>query len=99
MQYLQGAFDLKLVLSAKGFGMIRWWVDAAYGVHFAMKGQTGGTVSVGKLSVYSFAGVQKLVARSSTEAEVIGVDNLMPQMMWTGYFLKAKGVAVVDNVL
>ena len=99
MQYLQGSIDLKLVLSADGSGMISWWVDAAYGVHFDMKGQTGGTLSMGKGSVYSFAGAQKLVARSSTEAEVIGVDDLMPQMMWTGYFLKAHGVDVVDTVL
>ena len=99
MQYLQGSIDLKLVLSADGSGMISWWVDAAYGVHFDMKGQTGGTLSMGKGSVYSFAGAQKLVACSSTEAEVIGVDDLMPQMMWTGYFLKAQGVDVVDTVL
>ena len=99
MQYLQGSIDLKQALSADGSGKISWWVDAAYGVHFDMKGQTGGTLSMGKGSVYSFAGAQKLVARSSTEAEVIGVDDLMPQMMWTGYFLKAQGVAVVDTVL
>jgi hypothetical protein len=99
MQYLQATLYLKLVLSADGFGIIRWWVDAAYGVHYDMKGQTGGTLSMGKGSVYSYAAAQKLVARSSTEAEVIGVDDLMPQMMWTGYFLKAQGVVVVDTVL
>ena len=75
------------------------WVDAAYGVHSDMKSHTGGTLSMGKGSVYSFSSAQKLVSRSSTEAEVIGVDDLMPQMMWTGYFLKAQGAAVVDTVL
>ena len=54
---------------------------------------------MGKGSVYSYSSTQKLVSRSSTEAEVIGVDDLMPQMMWTGYFLKAQGVAVVDTLL
>ena len=29
---------------------------------------------------------------------MIGVDDLMPQMMWTGYFLKAQGAGVVDTV-
>jgi hypothetical protein len=99
MRYLQATLDLKLVLSADGSGIVRWWVDAAYGVHSDMKGQTGGTLSLGKGSVYSSAAAQKLVARSSTEAEVIGVDDLMPQIMWTGYFLKAQGVDVVDTVL
>ena len=54
---------------------------------------------MGKGSVYSFSSAQKLVSRSSTEAEDIGVDDLMPQMMWTGYFLKAQGIAAVDTVL
>jgi hypothetical protein len=99
MRYLQATLDLKLVLSADGSGMVRWWVDTAYAVHYDMKGHTGGTLSMGKGSIYSFSGAQKLVARSSTEAEVIGVDDVMPQMMWTGYFLKGQGVAVVDTVL
>ena len=30
---------------------------------------------------------------------MIGVADLMPQMMWTGYFLKAQVVAVVDTSL
>jgi hypothetical protein len=42
-----------------------------------MKGQNGGTMSMGNGSVYSFAAAQKLVARSSTEAEVIGVAGWM----------------------
>jgi hypothetical protein len=99
LRYLQATVDMKLTLSADGSGVMRWWVDAAYGVHHDMKGHTGGTLSMGKGSIYSFSAAQKLVARSSTEAEVIGVDDLMPQMMWTGYFLKAQGVAVVDTVL
>jgi Reverse transcriptase (RNA-dependent DNA polymerase) len=99
MQYLQGTLDLKLTLSADGSGVVQWWVDAAYGVHYDMKSHTGGTLSMGKGSIYSYSSTQKLVSRSSTEAELIGVDDLMPQMMWTGYFLKAQGVAVVDTVL
>jgi hypothetical protein len=99
MRYLQAHLDLNLVLSADGSGVLRWWVDAAYGVHSDMKGHTGGTLSMGKGSIYSHSGAQKLVARSSTEAEIIGVDDVMPQMMWTSYFLKAQGVKVVDTVL
>ena len=99
MRYLQAHLDLKLRLSADGSGLMQWWVDAAYGVHYDMKSHTGGTLSMGKGSIYSFSSAQKLVSRSSTEAEVIGVDDLMPQMMWTGYFLKAQGAGVVDTVL
>jgi Reverse transcriptase (RNA-dependent DNA polymerase) len=84
MRYLQATLDLKLVLSADGSGIVRWWVDAAYAVHSDMKGHTGGTLSMGKGSIYSYSAAQKLVSRSSTEAEVIGVDDVMPQIMLKG---------------
>jgi hypothetical protein len=99
MRYLQGSIELKLVLSADGSGAIRWWVDASYGVHVDMKGHTGGTMSMGKGSIYSTARAQKLVACSSTESELIGVHDVMPQVLWTAYFMKAQGHEVVDNVL
>jgi hypothetical protein len=37
--------------------------------------------------------------RSSTETEVVGVDDFMPSILWTRYFLLAQGYNVTDNVL
>ena len=51
-------------------------------------------MSMGEGSIYSMASGQKLVARSSTESELIGVHDVMPQMIWTAYFLNAQGHAV-----
>lgn len=99
MKYLQSTTYLKLTLESDGSGIIRWWVDASYAVHPDMKGHTGGTMTMGKGSVYSTAGGQKLVARSSTESELIGVHDVMPQIIWTGYFLKAQGLEVVESIL
>ena len=67
LKYLQSTKDLSLILSADGSGLLRWWVDASYGVHMDMKGHTGGNMSMGKGSVYTTANKQKLVTRSSTE--------------------------------
>jgi len=78
--------------------MIKWWVDASYAVHHDMKGHMGGTMSMGKGSVYSTATKQKLVARSSTESEVIGVHDVLPQLIWTTHFLKGQGVKVNESV-
>ena len=74
MRYLQASRLLKIMLSADGSGIIQWWVDASYAVHKDMKGHTGGTMSMGKGSIYSTSSAQKLVARSSTESELIGVQ-------------------------
>jgi hypothetical protein len=44
-------------------------------------------MSMGKGLIYSTSTKQKLVTCSSTEAEVIAVHDVMPQLMWTGHFL------------
>ncbi len=42
---------------------------------------------------------QKLNARSSMESELIGVDDMMPSILWARYFLKAQGYKISDNVI
>ena len=40
-----------------------------------------------------------LNTRSSTEAELVGVDDCMPQILWTRYFLEAQGYQIQDSVV
>ena len=42
---------------------------------------------------------QKLNTQSSTESELVGVDDMMPTILWTQYFLEAQGYAVRDNIV
>ena len=42
---------------------------------------------------------QKLNTRSSTESEVIGINNFMLSICWAHYFMIAQGYPVQDNVL
>jgi hypothetical protein len=37
--------------------------------------------------------------KSSTEAELVGVDDVMPQVIWTWNFLEAQGYSITDNVV
>ena len=60
-------------------------IDVAYGVHPDMKSHTGACLSFGKGMLYSTSSKQKLNARSSTEAELIGIQDILPQVIWTGY--------------
>ena len=50
-------------------------------------------------SIISIPKKQKLNTKSSTEAELIGADNAMPQMLWTRYFLEAQGYGINENIL
>lgn len=99
IKYLRGTIDMPLTLRGDGTGIIKWWIDASYAVHPDMKGHTGGTMSMGSGSVYSTSTKQKLVARSSTESEVIGVHDVVPQAVWTSHFLTEQGIQVKQNVV
>lgn len=76
---------------------IYWWIDASYGVHPDMRSHTGATMSLGKGSVYSSSMKQKINTRSSTEAELVGVNDLMGKILWTRHFLEAQGYEVKTN--
>ncbi len=42
---------------------------------------------------------QKLNTRSSTESELVGVDDMMAIIIWTCYFLLSQGYGIVENLL
>ena len=56
-------------------------------------------MSVGKGAAYSTSTRQKLNTKSSTEGELVGVDDIMPQCLWTRNFLEAQGYQITDNVV
>ena len=41
----------------------------------------------------------KLNTRSSTESEIVAVDDLIPQILWARLFMRAQGFEVRDNIL
>ena len=99
MKYLDGSTDMPLVLSADDSGQIQWWIDASYAVHADMKSHTGATMSMGKGAVYSTSGKQRHVTQSSTEAEIVAIHDVMPQLIWTGYFLDAQGFVIKNTTM
>ena len=42
---------------------------------------------------------QKLNTKSSTEAEIVGVDDVLTQVIWNHYFLKQQKYIIHDNVI
>ena len=64
-----------------------------------MRGHTGTAMSMGNGSVYSSSWKQKLVTQSSTESEVVGVYDVLPQILWTKKFLEDQGVTIKETVL
>ena len=42
---------------------------------------------------------QKLNTQSSTETEIVAVDDCMPVVLWTIYWLEAQGYDVIENIV
>jgi hypothetical protein len=99
MRYLRDTKDLALTLEANDDGVVRWWVDASFAVHPNMRSHTGAVLSLDKGAVFGMSCKQKINTKSSCEAELVGVDDALPTVLWTVQFLKAQGFAVTDNVV
>jgi hypothetical protein len=97
MKYLRGTIHMPHTMEAEDLSIVKWCVDASYGVHPNMKSHTDATMSMGKGSIYSRWTRQKLNTKSWTEAELVGVDGVMPQMLWTKYFLEAQEYKIEDS--
>jgi hypothetical protein len=97
MRYLRATPEIVLTLEADDIHVIKWHVDGSFAVHNDMKSHTGATVSMGKGSAYATSKKQKLNTKSSTEAELVGVDDVMSQVLWTRYFLEAQGYEVIES--
>jgi hypothetical protein len=91
MKYLRGSADLVLTLEANNMNIVKWWVDASFAVHPDMRSHTGAMMTMGGGAIYASSTRQKINTRSSTEGELVGVNDTMPQIVWTRNFLEAQG--------
>jgi hypothetical protein len=97
--YLKGSMEFDLTLETTLPMIIHWWIDSAYGVHSDCKSHTGGTMSLGKGCPINMSRKQCINTRSSTEAELVGVNDNMTMVLWVKLFLEAQGIEVVDNII
>ena len=56
-------------------------------------------MSYGGGMAQSISRKQKLNTRSSTEAELVGADDVSVMILWTKYFMEAQGYQVQKNIL
>ena len=78
LQYFNGTLDMPLILGADSLAESKSCVDAAYAVHDDMKSHTGGATSLGCGAIMCKSTKQKLNTKSSTEAEVVGLSDYLP---------------------
>ncbi len=89
LKYLNGTKYLKLSISVENLGILKWYVDGLYNIHWDCKGHGGAMFTMGKGAVSSYSRQVKLNTRSSTETELVVADMYMPEMLWSLYFMES----------
>ena len=91
--------DNERIIGTDGENILRTWIDALYAVHTDIRGQTGGSISMGHGTVLNKTIKQKLNTISSAETEVVGVSDVLPFNIWMNNFLNAHGIDTKENIL
>ena len=99
MLYLSRTKHFVSTLCADNMKMLRWSVDAAHAAHVDCKGQTGGLLKLKKGSLSNVSRKQKLNTRSSTESELVGIYDMLPDVLWTRLFLSAQGYDSTETII
>ena len=59
----------------------------------------GGSLSLGRGSIYSKSSKQKLNSKSSTKAELAAASEVLPHTLWTRHFLLEQGCELKESTL
>jgi hypothetical protein len=91
LRYINGTRQLGLTLSASERLFVHCFIDASYGTHSDYKSHTGSSTTLGEGSIESVSSKQKLVSKSSAEAELISLSDRFSSAIWVSNFLTSQG--------
>ena len=89
MKYTEGQ---KLVLCIGDNVQINAYVDSSFGLYEDGKSVTGIVIRLGNAPIFVKSGKQKIVTRSSTEAELVGISDALSQILWCREYLLSFGL-------
>ena len=85
---------MKLRHTMDNLSVIKWWIDVSHNIHPNCKGQTGSMMSLDHGAMVSYSRKHKFNTRSSTESEIMSLDQMMPEVCWTYNFMEGQGYPV-----
>ena len=99
LSYVQGTKELNLTLEANDISVIHWWINASFAVHADYKSHTGACLSFGRGCPVNISSKQKINTCSSTEAELVAINDAMALVLWCRLFIMGQGFDVHDNIV
>ena len=99
LSYVQSTKAVCLTLEAKDMSMIHWWIDTSFTVHADYKSLTSSCLSFGEGCLVNNSSKQKINTCSSTEAELVAINDAMALVLWCRLFIMGQGFEVHDNIV
>ena len=103
MKYLSTTQELTRKIDVnQSIAVQNWMIDASFAVHPDFKSHTGAVNTGSNLyggAIQTVSRKQKLNTKSSTEAELVAVDDVIVLVLWTMLFLEAQGYHVDKNII
>ena len=92
IKYLNGSKDLVLTIGGTDPIKVTAYVGASFAIHNTdMRSHTGVYITLGAGAIYCKSSKQKIMTKSSTEAELVAISDALPQIVWMKHFLEAQG--------
>ena len=87
IRYLNRTIHEKLTISMSTKLQLSAYIDASFAVHHNMKSHSGVVLTLGQGFFYVKSTKQKMVSKSSTEAELIAVSDHLGIVLWAKDFI------------
>lgn len=97
--YLNGTRSLHLTLTVDSLSILKWYVDGSHQIHDDCRGHTGGFFTLGRGAISSSSRKQRINTKSSTETELVAVDDKLGDILWMRYFLESQGYTIDENII
>ena len=82
MSFFKGTINGLLTLEANDTNTLTWYINVALSVHTDMKVHTGAVLITRKVYIISSSTKQEVNLRTSTELELIVVDEKISKILW-----------------
>ena len=89
----------KWKLAADDSKDLMWYIDCAFGVHSDYRSHTGGGLTMGKGFAVTVSKAHRLNVQSSTEGEIVSVDDCLSLVLWSREFMIAQGYGCNRNII
>lgn len=92
-KYINGTREMGIILEASTNNIMQAmaYIDASFATHHDKKSHTGVYITLGHGPIFVRSTKQRLVTKSSTEAELVGLSDSFAMAIWFANFLEAQG--------